>query len=166
MSVHLTIRRAAIFALDILEKHLPAAMLLVLVAVFLVQIIFRYFFTPLIWPDELLGYLFLWLVLFAAGFAERERRLIRFSLFHDLASTKTRRLMGAVGHAILVTALVILVWPAWQYIEFMMRRSSPVFPIAMGLIYAPFLFFLVAMIIRFSARLVHDVRAVFSRDTA
>ncbi|MEM8824082.1 MAG: TRAP transporter small permease subunit, partial [Pseudomonadota bacterium] len=59
--------------------------MLTLVVVFLVQIGFRYFFTPLIWPDELLGFLFLWTVLFATGYAERHHGLIRFSVLRDAA---------------------------------------------------------------------------------
>ena len=40
-------RRRAGIALDLVEKHLPAALLLAMVSVFLLQIVCRYFFSAL-----------------------------------------------------------------------------------------------------------------------
>jgi TRAP-type C4-dicarboxylate transport system permease small subunit len=153
-------RARAAFALDLVEKHLPAALLLLMVSVFLLQIVMRYFFAALPWPEELVGFLFLWLVCFGVGYAEREEKLIRFGMVADLAGPRARRVMDLVGHTILVVALVALVWPSIQYIAYMNFRSSFVLPIRMSLVYAPFLVLLAALIARYSWRIRRDVRAL------
>ena len=147
-------------ALDLLEKHLPAAMLLTLVIVFLIQILFRYFFVPLDWPDELVGFLFLWLVLLGVGYAERRKELICFSMLYDPAPPRVRRWMDVVGQAIVLAALVISYWPSLQYILYMYGRSSWVLPLRMGVVYAPYMIFLTALIVRLAHGLWRDVRTL------
>ncbi|WP_299790489.1 TRAP transporter small permease subunit [uncultured Marivita sp.] len=150
-------RSAGRLLLDIVEYHLPAAMMITLVAVFLLQITFRYFFTPLIWPDELLGFLFLWIVLFAVGYAERNHGLIRFSVLRDASPPRVRRLMDIVGHAILLGAFVALIVPTLNYLVFVDRRMNPVLPMRMSWAYAPFMVFLLSLVVRFGWRLRDDI---------
>lgn len=139
-------------ALDLIEKHLPALLLAGIVLVFLLQIICRYFFRSLAWPEEMVGFLFLWLVCFGVGYAERESRLIRFDMLYERFSPRGQRIADLVGYTILLVALVALVVPSIQYINYMGFRSSFVLPIKMSLVYAPFLVLLAALITRYAHR--------------
>lgn len=149
----LWIRRAR-FALDLIEKHLPALLLAGIVTVFLLQIICRYFFRSLAWPEEMVGFFFLWLVCFGVGYAEREDRLIRFEMLHERLSPRLQRISDMVGYSILVAALAALVVPSIQYISYMNFRSSFVLPIKMSVVYAPFMVLLAALITRYTIRVV------------
>lgn len=153
-------RRRARVALDLIEMHLPAALLLTMVSVFLLQIVMRYFFSALPWPEELVGFLFLWLVCFGVGYAERTEGLIRFGMIAEVVGPRTRLVMDIVGHAILLVALLALVWPSIQYISYMNFRQSFVLPIQMSVVYAPFLVLLASLICRYAARLWRDVRTL------
>lgn len=159
-------RRAATLLLDLMEKHLPAALLAALVAVFLVQIVFRYFLEPLDWPDELVGFLFLWLVLFGVGYAERRQELIRFSMLYDPATPAARRWMDIVGRSLVVSALALSFWPSWQYVSYMSGRSSWVLPMNMGVVYAPYMIFLLMLILRMGGALLRDLRALLGPGRA
>ncbi|WP_226781154.1 TRAP transporter small permease [Oceaniglobus trochenteri] len=150
--------KAGRFALDLIEKHLPAALLLGIVTVFLLQIICRYFFRSLAWPEEMVGFFFLWLVCFGVGYAERDERLIRFDMIHERLSVRGKRISDVIGHTILLVALLALVVPSIQYISYMNFRSSFVLPIKMSLVYAPFMVLLAALILRFAARILRDLR--------
>lgn len=151
---------AARFVLDLIEKHLPALLLAGIVLVFLLQVVCRYFFRSLAWPEEMVGFFFLWLVCFGTGYAEREERLIRFEMIHSAVSPTATRIMDIVGHIILTSALCALVVPSIQYISYMSFRSSYVLPIKMSVVYAPFLVLLAALICRYSARIWEDVSAL------
>ncbi|RVT86653.1 TRAP transporter small permease [Rhodobacteraceae bacterium CCMM004] len=147
-------------AIDIVEKYLPALLLAGIVLVFTLQIICRYFFRALAWPEEMVGFFFLWLVCFGVGYAERKDGLIRFDMIHERLSPRMQRITDVVGYSILVFALVALVYPSIQYISYMNFRSSFVVPIKMSVVYAPFMVLLFALISRYSLRVWSDLKAL------
>ncbi|MEM8825008.1 MAG: TRAP transporter small permease subunit, partial [Pseudomonadota bacterium] len=117
------------------------------------------------WPDELLGFLFLWTVLFATGYAERHHGLIRFSVLRDAAPVWAQRLMDIVGHLILLGAFIALIIPTWNYLAFVDRRMNPVLPMRMSWAYAPFMIFLFSLIVRIGWRLRGDIVALIKRES-
>src|SRR6188472_1610274 len=78
-------------------ENVAAAMLAVMFAAFIVQIVFRYFFNfPIGWTSELSVIAWLWLVLWGAAFVVKESEEIRFDLVYGSASPRTRRVMGII----------------------------------------------------------------------
>jgi len=151
------VKRSATVALNFLEKHLPALVLLVMVIVFITQIIARYFFRALPWPEELVGFLFLWLVCFGVGFAERDEGLIRFEMIHDAMGTRNKLRMNVLGDLLVIFALGVLFWPALSYVIDMNYRASDVMRINMSIVYAPFMILLTGLIVRSVLRLRRDI---------
>ena len=67
-------------------------------AAFLVQIVFRYFFSfPVGWTSELTVATWLWLVLWGSAFVLKEKEEIRFDLVYPAVGRRARRVMGDPG---------------------------------------------------------------------
>lgn len=150
--------------LNVLEKHLPAFILLVMVVVFIIQIISRYFFRALPWPEELVGFLFLWLVCFGVGFAERDESLIRFEMIHDAFSPRNKLRLNLAGDLLIIFALGVLFWPALNYVIDMSYRASDVMRINMSIVYAPFMVLLTGLIVRSVLRIRRDIIKLRSNE--
>ena len=68
-------------------ENVLAAMLAVMFAAFILQIVFRYLLNwPTGWTNEISVMLWIWLVLWGAAFVVREEEEIRFDLFYASAA--------------------------------------------------------------------------------
>jgi TRAP-type C4-dicarboxylate transport system permease small subunit len=131
-------------------ENLAAAMLAVMFAAFVLQIVFRYFFNlPTGWSTELTVIMWLWLVLWGAAFVVKEREEIRLDLVCASAPRRARIAMGIVSG----TALVVLYGAAlpatYAYVTFMKVEKSSYLGIRMDWLFSIFLVFLVASIVRY-----------------
>lgn len=131
-------------------ENVAAAMVAVMFAAFVVQIVFRYFLNfPVGWTSELTVVMWLWLVLWGAAFVVEEREEIRIDLLSAAAGRRTRIAMG------LVTALALLALygaslPAsYSYVTFMKVESSSYLKIRMDWLFSIYLAFLVAILVRY-----------------
>jgi tripartite ATP-independent transporter DctM subunit len=97
----------------------PAAVLLVVEMVLLsAGVTARYVFhRPLVWSDELASALFLWLAMFGAVIALRRSEHMRLTAFVNFAPPGLRGWLDALGLAIVVACLLLLVLPAWTYMQ-------------------------------------------------
>jgi C4-dicarboxylate transporter, DctQ subunit len=131
-------------------ENVAAAMLAVMFAGFIIQIVFRYFFNlPTGWTSELTVVLWLWLVLWGAAFVLREDEEIRFDLISGAAGRRARIAMG-IGTAL---ALVILyglsLKPSFDYVAFMKVEKSSYLKIRMDWLFSIYVVFLVAVMVRY-----------------
>ena len=159
-------RRWFELVVDVFEIYLPGVLFVVMLGTFLLQVVLRYFFSPLAWPEELVGFLYLWVILLATGYAERDKKLIRFSSLYDSVSQKGQLWMDIVGQTLVVVALAISFPPAMEYILYMGFRESIVLGIPMNLVFAPYPLFLASLILRFAFRLVRKIRIAVSGEAA
>ena len=89
-------------------ENVAAAMLAVMFAAFVIQIVFRYFLNfPIGWTSELTVILWLWLVLWGAAFVVKESEEIRFDLlcmnlklWNSLPAAKQKSTQAAVDKAL------------------------------------------------------------------
>ena len=131
-------------------ENVAAAMLAVMFAAFIIQIIFRYLFNfPIGWTSELTVVLWLWMVLWGSAFVLGEREEIRFDLFYRAAGYRAR-----IAMAIVFTVSIILLYGAslpasYAYVSFMKVESSSYLKIRMDWLYSIYLIFLVAIIVRY-----------------
>lgn len=132
-------------------ENVAAAMVAVMFAAFVVQIVFRYFFNfPVGWTSELSVVMWLWLVLWGAAFVMKEREEIRFDLLSGAAGRRTRIAMGIVAAAALVVLYGASLPATWKYVTFMKVESSSYLKIRMDWLFSIYLVFLVAVLARYA----------------
>jgi TRAP-type C4-dicarboxylate transport system permease small subunit len=132
-------------------ENVAAAMLAVMFAAFLVQIVFRYVFNfPVGWTSELTVVMWLWLVLWGAAFVLKEREEIRFDLLQDAFGRRGRIVMGIVAALALLVLYGASLKASWDYVTFMKVERSSYLKIRMDWLFSIFLVFLVAILVRYA----------------
>ena len=140
-------------------ENVAVAMLAVMFAAFVVQIVFRYFFNlPIGWTSELTVILWLWLVLWGAAFVLKESEEIRFDLLSAAAGRRARIAMGIVTGAAVVILYGISLPAAYDYVTFMKVEKSSYLNIRMDWLFSIYLIFAVAVIVRYLWLLAHFLR--------
>jgi TRAP-type C4-dicarboxylate transport system permease small subunit len=135
-------------------EDVAAAMLAVMFAAFVVQIVFRYFFNfPIGWTSELTVILWLWLVLWGAAFVVGESEEIRFDLLSAAADRRTRIGMGIVAGAALVILYAASLPATYQYVAFMKVEKTSYLKIRFDWLFSIYLVFLIAVLARYLWRL-------------
>ena len=146
------------FLLDVLELYLPMIAFLSIFVCFMIQIISRYFFTPLMWPEELALLSFVWAALFGALYAKRQEALVSFTMIYDRAGDRGKALMRIAGGILLVAAFAISFKPSFDFVIFQGYKKSSVLYIPMNLVSSSYLVFLVDITIRYVVDIVKDIR--------
>ena len=140
-------------------ENVAAAMLAVMFAAFVVQIVFRYFFNfPIGWTSELTVVMWLWLVLWGAAFVVKESEEIRFDLLSAAAGRRTRIAMGIVVGLALVVLYAASLPATYSYVTFMKVEKSSYLKIRMDWLFSIYLAFVVAVLVRYLWILSHLLR--------
>jgi len=158
MTISPRLRKIGTFLVDFIELYLPMATFSVLFISFMTQIVARYFFKPLIWPEELSLICFVWTALLGGLYAKRTNSHVAFSMVYDTAKPKTQLWMRLAGNFIMAAALVIMYLPSWGYVSFMVYKKSDALRIPMNIAYFPFMIFLTDLIIRVIIDIVKDAK--------
>ena len=131
-------------------ENVAAAMLAVMFAAFIIQIVFRYFFNfPVGWTSELTVVMWLWLVLWGAAFVLREPEEIRFDLLSGAAGRRGRIVMGIVTALALVILYGLSLKPSFDYVAFMKVEKSSYLKIRMDWLFSIYVVFVVAVLVRY-----------------
>ncbi|MBI3372436.1 MAG: TRAP transporter small permease subunit [Betaproteobacteria bacterium] len=140
-------------------ENIAAGLLAVMFVAFIVQIVFRYFFNfPIGWTSELSVITWLWLVLWGAAFVVKESEEIRLDLIYGAAGRHTRRVMGIIT-GVSIVALYAASLPATvKYVSFMKVESTSYLKIRFDWLFSIYVFFIVAVIVRYLWILSHLLR--------
>jgi len=140
-------------------ENFAAGLLGVMFVAFIVQIVFRYFLNfPIGWTSELSVIAWLWLVLWGAAFVVKENEEIRFDLVYGAVGPRTRRVMGIVT-AVSIVILYAASLPATvKYVSFMKVEKTSYLKIPFDWLYSIYVFFLIAVIVRYLWLLAHLLR--------
>jgi len=131
-------------------EDVAAAMLAVLFAAFVVQIVFRYVFNlPIGWTSELTVILWLWLVLWGAAFVVRESEEIRFDLLSAAAGRRVRIAMGIVAAVAMLVLYAASLPATFQYVAFMKVETTSYLKIRFDWLFSIYVVFVVAVIVRY-----------------
>jgi C4-dicarboxylate transporter DctQ subunit len=131
-------------------ENVAAAMLAVMFAAFIIQIVFRYFFNfPVGWTSELTVVLWLWLVLWGAAFVVKEREEIRFDLISGAVGRRARIAMGIIVSVALVLLYGASLKASFDYVAFMKIEKSSYLKVRMDWLFSIYVVFLVAVIVRY-----------------
>ena len=143
------IRKAAVWLRRRAENVL-AALLGVMFAAFVVQIVFRYFLNlPTGWTSELIVITWLWLVLWGAAFVISDEEEIRIDLITSMVDARVRRAMFILVAIAIVALYVVSLPAAYSYVTFMKVERSSYLKIPMNWVFSIFLFFVVAVVVRY-----------------
>jgi C4-dicarboxylate transporter, DctQ subunit len=131
-------------------ENVLAALLGVMFAAFMVQIVFRYFFDfPTGWTTELTLITWLWLVLWGAAFVVKESEEIRIDLVTSMVSRRTRLIMALAACVAIIVLYVISLPATYSYVTFMKVEKSSYLKIPMSWLYSIYLVFVVAIVVRY-----------------
>ena len=131
-------------------ENIAAAMLAVMFAAFVVQIVFRYLFNfPIGWAAELSVVMWLWLVLWGAAFVVRENEEIRFDLLTVSVGRRARIGMGVAASVALLALYAGSLPATWKYVTFMKVEKSSYLKIRMDWLFSIYLVFVAAILVRY-----------------
>ena len=140
-------------------ENVAAAMLAVMFAAFIIQIVFRYFFNfPIGWAAELSVVMWLWLVLWGAAFVLRDEEEIRFDLLSASAGRRARIVMGIVSSLALVVLYGASLPATYSYVTFMKVEKASYLKVRMDWLFSIYVVFLVAILARTLWRLSYLLR--------
>lgn len=146
-------------------ENLVSLLLGVMFLAFIAQIIFRYVFNwPVGWSSELSVIAWLYMVLLGSAFWLKESEEIRFDLMTDRLGPRARRAVTLVL-AIAVVVLFGMSLPATiQYVAFMKVESSSYLKIRLDILYAVYVLFVVAVIVRYAYAAWRALRGEVAED--
>jgi len=131
-------------------ENVLALLLLLMFAAFMLQIVFRYLLGwPIGWTNEISVALWIWIVLFGAAFVVRESEEIRFDLFWSGAGGRTRRIMVLIMAVALISTFALSLPAVIDYVTFMKVEKTAYLKIRFDWLYAIYVVFVVAMIVRY-----------------
>ena len=131
-------------------ENVAAGLLAVMFVAFMVQIVFRYFFSfPIGWTSELSVITWLWLVLWGAAFVVKESEEIRFDLISGAAGPRARRIMGIIAGISIVMLYAASLPATIKYVSFMKVESTSYLKIRFDWLFSIYVFFVVAVVIRY-----------------
>ncbi len=131
-------------------ENIAAALLAVMFAAFIIQIVFRYVFNfPVGWAAELTVATWLWLVLFGSAFVLGEKEEIRFDLIYSSVGPRRRIGMAIVSALALIVLYGASLKASFDYVSFMKVEKASYLRIRMDWMYSIYIVFLVAIIARY-----------------
>lgn len=123
----------------------------VMFVAFIVQIVFRYFFNfPVGWSSELSVVCWLYMVLLGSAFWLRESEEIRFDLVAGVLPPTARRAVAILVSAAMLVLFAVALPATIKYVAFMKVESSSYLKIRLDVLYAVYVLFAVAVIVRYA----------------
>src|SRR5947207_4522939 len=131
-------------------ENIAAALLAVMFAAFIIQIVFRYVFNfPAGWAAELTVATWLWLVLFGSAFVLGEKEEIRFDLVYSSVRPRVRVGMAIVSSLAIIALYGMSFKASFDYVSFMKVEKASYLKIRMDWMYSIYVVFLAAVIVRY-----------------
>jgi TRAP-type C4-dicarboxylate transport system permease small subunit len=136
-------------------EAISAAAFAAMFLLFLAGIAARYLFgKPIIWADEVIMVLFLWLVFLTEAFVITEREQVTFDGIYDLVGERGRRVIQALG-ALLVAVMFLIALPTvYDFVRFLWRERTNALQWRLDIVYSCFVVFWISVIMRAALKLV------------
>ena len=131
-------------------ENVVAGLIGLMFLAFIIQIVFRYFFSfPIGWASELSVITWLYMVLLGSAFWLKESEEVRFDLFSGGLGPRGRRVVGLVVAVAAVVLFGIALPATIKYVMFMKVESSSYLNIRLDILYSVYVVFAVAVIVRY-----------------
>lgn len=142
-------RKAALWLRHRAENVL-AALLGVMFAAFMIQIVARYLFNfPIGWTIELTVVTWLWLVLWGAAFVAKESEEIRIDLITNMVGRRARIVLGIITAVAVIVLFSISLPGTISYVSFMKVEKTAYLKIPFNWLFSIYVAFVVAIIVRY-----------------
>ncbi len=156
-----------------------ALLMAVMFVTFIVQIAMRYMakfklVTPYIWTQDLTSSVFVWVVLFGGGVALIESDHVKFDTVYNLFGVGPRRIMSIITSLAIVGFFLYSLPAVWEYLSVLHRFGKPNAtlkwpfsndkPILIAHIYAIYLLFAGAVMLRYGIRAVRLMMGATPED--
>jgi TRAP-type C4-dicarboxylate transport system permease small subunit len=116
---------------------------------FLLQIVSRYVLNaPLGWTEEVTVLCWVWVVLWGAAFVLSDAEEIRFDIVYGIVPEPVRRAFTVASSLALVVLLAWSLPATWSYVTFMKREHTAYLHMRFDFLYAIYLIFAVACIVK------------------
>jgi TRAP-type C4-dicarboxylate transport system permease small subunit len=150
---------AGVKALTALFRLLTEAVGVVLLTAmflsFIIQIVWRYILNdPLGWTLEACLLTWLWVVLWGSAFLLRDRDHVRFDILISVSPKPARLVMGIVSALAIIAAFTYSLPATYDFISFMAIEKSSILKIPFDQVFAPYLLFAGAVVLRYAVRIV------------
>jgi len=133
-------------------ENFIALLLLGMFLTFLLQIIFRYLLAlPVSWTNwtvEFVSIAWLWGILFGYAFVVRDADIIRLDIVYNTLPLGARRVLDVITGMIVALILAWTLPKCWDYVEFLYRERTPALRIRFNYVFAIYIAFAVAVILR------------------
>lgn len=114
-------------------RWITALTLSVVVAVTLLQIVLRYVFNaPLIWSEELVKLLTVWITFIGAAAVCFDGRHLNVDVFFKMLPERARNVVRWINATISIVFLVILGWTSMTLVRLEMMQELSSIPLALG----------------------------------
>ena len=142
-------------------ENMAVGLLAAMFISFILQIFYRYVVNePLTWTLEACLLTWLWLVFWGAAFLLRDRDHVRFDIFYAGVSPGLRRLFALISAVAIVAGFASAFPATYDFISFMSIESSSSLGIRLDYVFAAYLLFAAAVIIRYALRTIRLVRGL------
>lgn len=138
---------------------IASIMLAVMFIAFICQVVFRYLLNwPVGWASELSIVMWLWVVLWGAAFVVTEKDEIRFDILYSSVRPGVRRIMVIVSSLALLLLYGYSLPATWDFVTFMKVTKTSYLDIRYDHLFAIFVVFVVAVLVRYTYLLVQAIR--------
>jgi TRAP-type C4-dicarboxylate transport system permease small subunit len=126
-----------------------AAIFALLFASLILQVVSRFVFdAPAAWTEEIATIAFVWVLFWGAAFTTPLSTHVALDLLESRFGPRTRRVLHAVGLAVLAGCFLWALPGITDYLRFMLRERTPVLDVPFGAVYAVFLAFVLMVALR------------------
>lgn len=152
-------RRGWQIFMDILEVYVPSVSIITLFVAFILQIFSRYALrAPMIWPYEVAQVSYVFAIMLGTCYAERHQENIAFTVLYDALGPRMKKLFDLINAFLVVGVLAYSLYSLVGFYSFFMTRYSVVLKLPLGIVYFPYVPFVLITICRFARRFIHALR--------
>jgi TRAP-type C4-dicarboxylate transport system permease small subunit len=142
-------------------ENVAVGLLTAMFVSFILQIFYRYVVNePLTWTLEACLLTWLWLVFWGAAFLLRDGDHVRFDILYASVGSPMRRLFALISALAIIAGFVSAFPATYDFISFMSIESSSSLGIRLDHVFAAYLLFAVAVIVRYALRTIRLVRGM------
>ena len=135
-------------------EAVSAAAFAAMFLLFLAGIFFRYALNrPLVWSDELIMILFLWVVFLTEALVITEREQVTFDGIYDFLGERGRRVIQALGALVIAVIFLIALPTVFDYVTFLWRERTNALQWRLDIVYFCFVIYWAAVIVRAAFKL-------------
>jgi C4-dicarboxylate transporter DctQ subunit len=139
--------------------NVAVGLLTAIFLLFMLQIISRYVFnSPIGWTLEANLLAWLWLVFWSSAFILKDKDHVRFTMIVDHSRPALRRIYVVITSVFVIAALAISFLPTLDFVAFMKIEKTSLLKVRFDFAFSIYLIFTVALIARYSWRVIQIVR--------